>query len=150
MGIEEELYQEIILEHYRSTVHRGVLDGYTHSEMGDNPTCGDTVTLYLKIADQTLHQLSFQGAGCAICCASADMLCEAVHGLPTAEARKLYTAVHNMLTVESGQEQVHLRTAESYCEDLGALIGVRKFPLRVKCALLAWRALENMLAPTPV
>lgn len=145
MTIESDLYQEIILEHYRTRTNRRILDDYTHNAVGDNPLCGDMLTLYIHVKDNTISDLSFQGQGCAICCASANMLCESLRGKSIKESTTLYEMMHCMLTVESGQEQAPLRSLESHFEDFAALEGVRKFPLRIKCALLSWRALEQLL-----
>ncbi len=147
MAIESELYQEIILEHFRDRSNRRILTEATHSAVGDNPLCGDMLTLYLQLQKEhtSINELSFQGQGCAICCASANMLCEALRNKDLNEARHLYHLVHSMLTAEAGEEQKPLQQLESHFEELGTLIGVRKFPLRIKCALLAWRAFEQIL-----
>ena len=146
MAIESELYQEIILEHFRSRSNRRILTEATHSAVGDNPLCGDMLTLYLQLhKDGAISELAFQGQGCAICCASANMLCEALRNKNFKEARHLYQQVHSMLTAEAGQEREPLQQVERHFEELGALVGVRKFPLRIKCALLAWRAFEQIL-----
>ena len=139
MSIEDELYQEIIIEHYRARENRRVLESATHSERGDNPACGDALTLFIRDDGRRIQEIAYDGVGCAICCASANMLCRF---LPDdwGQALALYERMRTMLT---GGEQPHFDGAR---EDLEALAGVRKFPLRVKCALLPWSALYAIVA----
>lgn len=144
MAIEDELYQEIILEHYRAREHRGVLDGATASERGENPSCGDTLTLFVREepgeGGGVLGALSYEGNGCAICCASAHMLCKFLTGDNWQGAGALYNQVHALLTEGTAERFSGER------EDLEAIGGVRKFPTRIKCALLPWSALRVMLS----
>ena len=137
MAIEDELYQEIILEHYRATHNRRVLEGASYKETGHNPACGDRLVLFMDADAKEIRTVTYEGSGCAICCASANMLCELLpHSWEQAEA--LYARVHGMLT---GKE-VSFAEAE---EDLEAIRGVRKFPTRIKCALLPWSALHAII-----
>jgi len=131
-----QLYRELILDHARSPRHFNKLSGATHQAEGINPLCGDKLKLYLTIeADGTIDDASFEGSGCAISVASASLLTDTVIGLTTSEAQAFFRSVIASLT---GSDQV----AE---EDLGKLValgGVRDFPSRVKCATLAWHALN--------
>lgn len=146
MAIEDELYQEIILDHYRALENRRVLDGATHSERGENPSCGDMLTLFVReqtgAGEPRLTELSYDGNGCAICCASANMLCEFLVGESWQGARALYEQVRAMLTDENAAQEARFSGAR---EDLEAMSGICKFPTRIKCALLSWSALYAML-----
>lgn len=143
MAIEDELYQEIILDHYRAAENRRVLDGATHSERGENPSCGDMLTLFVReesAGERRLAEVSYDGSGCAICCASANMLCEFLVGESWQGGRALYEQVRAMLTDEGAEVQF-----DGDREDLEAMSGVRKFPARIKCALLPWSAFYAIL-----
>jgi len=140
MAIEDELYQEILLEHYRATRNRRQLAEAEYSEQGHNPACGDLVTLFVQAGGRdAIGDVCYQGQGCAICCASANMLCEFVTGISWDAAERLYTALRAMLVSD---DEVQF---DALHEDLEALRGVRKFPLRIKCALLPWSALANII-----
>lgn len=126
-----ELYQETILEHSRRPRNYRVLaDGNCVAE-GNNPTCGDTFTVFIRMEGDVLSELSFQGAGCAIAMASASMLTETLKRKTKAEAKRIFSEVHNMLTTGSAKRDIG---------KLGVLVGVHRFPIRVKCALLPWHA----------
>jgi nitrogen fixation NifU-like protein len=116
-----------------------VLGDASHSAEGYNPLCGDRLTLYLKLNGDTIEDVSFEGAGCAISKASASMMTDALKGRSVAEANALFERFHRMVTTPPSQA----------VEDLGklsALAGVREFPVRVKCASLAWHTLKAALA----
>jgi nitrogen fixation NifU-like protein len=130
-----ELYQEIILDHAKRPLNRGVLEGATVTVPADNPSCGDEVTLQLRVADGRIEDVRFTGQGCAICMASASMMTRAVKGKPCEEAEALYRQVHDGVQ----------GTGEMPKGEISALAGVREFPQRVKCALLAWEALREAL-----
>lgn len=134
----DELYQEIILDHYRHPRGRGHLDPPKVSHEGVNPLCGDEITLELRIVDGTVQDIKFSGQGCSISQASASMLTEAVKGKPVAEVEALIQQVLALLRGESEGDPETLG-------DIAALSGVRKFPVRVKCASLAWHTLEEAL-----
>ena len=133
-----ELYQEVILDHSRHPRHHGVLEDASHKAEGYNPLCGDRVTVYLKLGeDNRVADIKFQGKGCAISQASASMMTEQVKGRPVADAARLIAAFKAMMH-DGGVPTDGLG-------DLEALRGVRKFPVRVKCATLSWITLELAL-----
>ena len=130
-----DLYQEVILDHNRRPRNFHALADASHSAEGYNPLCGDRLTLYLKLADGTIEDVSFVGAGCAISKASASMMTDALKGRTIAEANALFDRFHRMVTTPPDQA----------VEDMGklsSLAGVREFPVRVKCASLAWHTLK--------
>jgi nitrogen fixation NifU-like protein len=130
-----DLYQEIILDHAKRPMNKGVLPDATATVEVDNPTCGDEVTLQLKVVDGRIEDVKFTGQGCAICMASASMMTRAVKGKRGEEAGTLFQQVRD--GVQGAGEMPE--------GELGALAGVREFPQRVKCALLAWEALREAL-----
>jgi nitrogen fixation NifU-like protein len=130
-----DLYQEIILDHAKRPLNRGPLDSATVTVPAENPTCGDEVTLQLIVADDHIQDIRFTGQGCAICIASASMMTRAVKGKPTSEAVSLFQNVHDAIKGAGNMPK----------GELGALVGVREYPQRVKCALLAWEALREAL-----
>jgi nitrogen fixation NifU-like protein len=134
----DDLYRELILDHYRHPRNKGRLAaGNAHAE-GYNPLCGDEIELQLELDGDLIRDLAFGGRGCSISQASGSMMTAAVKGRSLAEARRLAEAFKRMMT-EPGQEPA---------EDLGdleAFQGVAKFPVRVKCATLAWHVLEEGL-----
>ena len=131
----EDLYQEIILEHNKRPRNYGPLNGSTHQADGHNPLCGDEIKVSLLVDGEVIRSIRFQGQGCAISKASASMMTEAVSGKGISEARqvarKVLAALH-----PHGEDLVLERDGE-----LASLLGVRKFPARVKCATLGWHAL---------
>lgn len=134
----QDLYRELILDHARSPRNFGRLNNPTHAAEGINPLCGDKLKLYLKIdADERVHEICFEGSGCAISVASASLLTETVASLTVAEAEAVIESVTARLTHGS---------AVIENEKLYALDGVRKYPMRVKCATLAWHALHAALS----
>ena len=135
-----DLYRELILDHARKPRHFGRLEGATHSADGINPLCGDKLHLYLKLDDAgVIQDVSFEGAGCAISLASASLLTETVLGRTTTDAMRYFEALTAKLTGDSAaQGDVELGK-------LQALEGVREFPMRVKCATLAWHALRSAI-----
>ena len=138
-----DLYQEVILDHNRRPRNFGRLAGANRSAEGFNPLCGDQLTLYVKLADGLIADIAFQGAGCAISKASASLMTMALKGKKEEEALALFGHVHAMLT-EGPNATVHP-------EELGKLAvlsGVWEFPVRVKCATLAWHALRSALQAT--
>jgi nitrogen fixation protein NifU and related proteins len=133
----DDLYQEIILDHYRSPRSKRACDhGAVTQVHHDNPLCGDELDLFVQIEDGRIRQATFQGQGCAISQASASMMTEAVCGKTVAEALSLG---------ETMREMMHGHPPSTELGDLDALEGVAKFPVRVKCALLAWVALRDAL-----
>ncbi len=134
----DELYREIILDHYRSPRNRGTLTAPSISREGLNPLCGDEVRLELLIGGDAIEDVRFQGRGCSISQSSASLMTEAIKGKKLAEAQELFAAFTAMM---QGADNVDLEPLG----DLEALSGVRKFPVRVKCATLAWHTLEEAL-----
>ncbi len=135
----EELYQEVILDHSRRPRNFGDLAGASVLVHGDNPSCGDEIHLGVKFgADGELQDLKFTGHGCAISQASASMMTTKLKGKNRAEADDMLRAFHDLVTDETAE-------APRSLGDLRLLRGVRKFPQRVKCAMLAWRAVEQAL-----
>jgi nitrogen fixation NifU-like protein len=132
----DELYRELILEHYRSPRRRGHLEQPSGRFEGMNPVCGDEVSLELRVDGGRLSEVAFSGLGCSISQASASMLAESVSNRDALEVRELIAAVRAML--QGGE-------ADASLGDLEALSGVAKFPVRVKCALLSWNVLEQGL-----
>ena len=131
-----DLYQEVILDHNRRPRNFGPLPAANRRAEGHNPLCGDRVAVYLDIEGDRIQGVSFEGAGCAISTASASLMTEALKGLSVEEARTLFHAFHVLVT--QGDEG----------EDLGKLAvftGVREYPMRVKCATLAWHTLMAAL-----
>ncbi len=137
-----DLYQDLILDHTRKPRNFYDLPGANRRAEGYNHLCGDRVSLMLDVQDDTVRDAAFQGSGCAISVASASMLTEAVSGKSTKEVRRLLDAFLRQATGSASPDP-------SNAVDLGkleAFAGVREFPMRVKCATLAWRALEAALA----
>lgn len=139
MSSLEALYQEIILEHNRKPRNFREMPDATRTVDGRNPLCGDQLTLWLKLDHDTVVDVSFKGSGCAISKASASLMTAAVKGKTRTEAEALFDKFHRL---------VMGKLPESEQESLGslrALAGVSRFPLRVKCASLAWHALRSAL-----
>jgi len=132
-----ELYQEIVLDHSKRPRGFGKLEGATHSAQGYNPLCGDQLQLELRIDAGQVSDVRFTGKGCAISTASASLLTEAVRGRTLDDAHHLFERFHSAVTTPPGEAI----DAESLGK-LAALTGVREFPMRVKCASLAWHTLE--------
>jgi nitrogen fixation NifU-like protein len=138
-----ELYQDIILDHGQHPRNKRAIDHPSHFAHGNNPLCGDKVTVYLKMDGERVADVSFEGRGCAISTAAASLMTEVLKGKTTAEADALLRAFTAKLT--GGDEP---ETAPALADDidrLEPLTGVRAFPIRVKCATLPWRAFEAAL-----
>lgn len=137
-GELEELYQQVILDHSKRPRNFGTLEDAIHVH-GDNPSCGDEIDLDVKFApDGAVQDLKFKGSGCAICMASASLMTTKLKGKPRAEAERLARNFHTLVTSETEPDTKGLG-------DAVLLKGVRKFPQRVKCATLGWRAFEQAL-----
>ena len=133
-----ELYQQVILDHSKRPRNFGDLTDAIHVH-GDNPSCGDEITLHVKFgADGNVDDVKFSGVGCAISQASASLMTMKLKGKPRAEAERLMRSFQQLVTTETEPDTKGLG-------DLILLRGVRKFPQRVKCATLAWRAFEQAL-----
>ena len=134
-----ELYQEVILDHSRHPRHYGALDGASHKAEGYNPLCGDRVTVYLKLGeDGRVADIRFEGKGCAISQASASMMAEMLKGRTQEEAE---TLMQGFLHLVKGEGANGL--AEDDRERLDVMSGISEFPMRVKCATLAWHTYKN-------
>jgi nitrogen fixation protein NifU and related proteins len=134
-----DLYQEVILDHYRRPRNFGAIESASHRADGNNPVCGDKLTLFLRIEDGRVAEVCFQGSGCAISTASASLMTEAIKGKSEAEARQMLERFQTGLTTPDAA------LAAGVLADLDKLAvfgGVREFPVRVKCATLPWHTLE--------
>lgn len=134
-----DLYQEVILDHYKRPRNFGPLEEADHKAEGHNPLCGDRVTIYLVIEGDVIRNISFQGAGCAISTASASLMTEMLKGKTLAEVETLFGEFHAMLTGDPSQP------ADPVQGKLAVFSGVREFPARVKCATLSWHTLQAAL-----
>ena len=131
-----ELYQEVILDHNKHPRNFGEIEGADRHAEGYNPLCGDRLTVYLNLEKDVITEVAFQGSGCAISKASASLMTDAVKGKTVAEARLLFDRFHAMITNSANEN------SESQVGKLAVLAGVRDYPMRVKCAILAWHALR--------
>lgn len=140
MSVElEELYQEVILDHSRRPRNFGEVAEADVQVHGDNPACGDEIHLTAKFGDDgSFQDIKFRGQGCAISLASASLMTMKLKGKSRTDAKQLIELFHNLITGNSSEPGPKLG-------DLQVLNGVRKFPQRVKCAMLAWRAVEQAL-----
>jgi nitrogen fixation NifU-like protein len=134
-----DLYQEVILDHNRRPRNFRVIDGATRTIEGRNPLCGDHLTLFLRVNGDVIEDASFQGSGCAISKASASLMTDSIKGKTIPEVEALFDAVHRMVTAR-GSDQDAERLGK-----LSVLAGVSEFPVRIKCASLAWHALHTAL-----
>ncbi|MCI0420513.1 MAG: SUF system NifU family Fe-S cluster assembly protein [Acidobacteria bacterium] len=135
-----DLYQEVILDHTKHPRNFGTLEHANCKADGFNPLCGDRLSLFLSVEDGVVKDVRFQGSGCAISTASASMMTESIKGKTRAEAEVLFEKFHQMLTGKPG--------IEFESDELGKLAvfsGVKEFPVRVKCATLAWHTLNAAL-----
>ena len=134
----EELYKEVILDHYRSPRNKGRLDPHDVALERNNPLCGDEIELFLKFDGDSVEGIAFEGKGCSISQASASMMTEKVQGLPAKEALALAETIKSMMAGEREGDPDALG-------DLVSLKGVVKYPVRIKCALLGWNTLLEAL-----
>jgi len=134
----DELYKEVILDHYRAPRNKGQLDPHDIALERNNPLCGDEIELFLKFDGDELTGIAFDGKGCSISQASASMMTEKVKGLSAKDAAGLAESIKSMMAGESEGDQATLG-------DLVSLKGVVKYPVRIKCALLGWNTLVEAL-----
>lgn len=141
-----DLYQEVILDHTKNPRNRRKMAGECRKAEGYNPLCGDRVTLYVELEGGKIRDVSFEGSGCAISTASVSLLTETLKGKTAGEAKRIFQKFHDLVTVGEAERSIDA--------DLGKLevfAGVREYPMRVKCATLAWHtltaALENRQTP---
>ena len=136
-SVDDELFREIILDHYRNPRHRGEVSGADGTLEADNPLCGDEIHLSWRFGeDGRLAEVAFTGRGCSISQAAASMLCDGVVGLPREDAESLARRFRDMLVADGGEDGLG---------DLAALRGVKAYPVRIKCATLACNALLQAL-----
>ncbi|MGH2753630.1 MAG: Fe-S cluster assembly sulfur transfer protein SufU [Actinomycetota bacterium] len=134
----EELYKEVILDHYREPRNKGRLDPHDVALERNNPLCGDEIELFLKFNGDSVEGIAFEGKGCSISQASASMMTEKVKGITTKDAQALAESIKRMMAGEEEGDPKEL-------EDLVSLKGVVKYPVRIKCALLGWNTLLEAL-----
>jgi len=137
--MSDTLYREILLDHYRSTRHRFEIPDATVREDGRNPLCGDTITVYVKMDGNRIGEISYTGHGCSISMASSSMLCDTLEGLTIQEALEKIAHFKRMLLTD---EEIEFEDEDA---DLEAMSGVKKYPVRIKCALLVWNTVEHIL-----
>ena len=138
----DDIYRDVVLDHYRSPRGRAEIASPDTRAEGQNPLCGDEVTLALKFEGERIKEVAVQGRGCSISVASGSMLAELLPGKTKEEAQRILEAFKALMHGRPAPEGLDLG-------DLDALEGVKKFPVRVKCALLAWTTLEDALHPRP-
>jgi nitrogen fixation NifU-like protein len=134
-----DLYQEVILEHSKAPRNYRELTGANQHAEGFNPLCGDHFTVYLTVENDAIRDITFQGSGCAISKASASMMTQAIKGKSKEEAQRIFSAFHKLVTTgDSNGDRTQLGKLEVFS-------GVSEFPVRVKCATLAWHTLQAAL-----
>lgn len=131
-----DLYQEVILDHNRAPRNFGKLENANRESEGHNPLCGDRVRVSLHVEDDRIEDIAFQGSGCAISTASASLMTEALKGRTVEEARRLFHGFHDLLTAGGNADNLG---------KLAVFTGVREYPIRIKCATLAWHAVQAAL-----
>jgi nitrogen fixation NifU-like protein len=136
----EDLYREIILDHYKNPRNRGELPPPAVRTEGHNPLCGDEIEVYLQVEDGVVADVRIGGQGCSISQSSASMMSAAVKGKKVDDVRALVSRFKNMMSIEEGEPDASVSLG-----DLEALQGVVKFPVRIKCAVLAWNTLAEGL-----
>ncbi len=136
----KDLYQEIILDHNKNPRNYGTMNDCTHKAEGYNPMCGDHYSIYLKIENDRIIDVRFEGAGCAISKSSASMMTANLKGKTVEEAKKMFSEFQNMMT----SDKPCLEVPEEICT-IEPLQGVRDFPTRIKCATLIWHTMNNAI-----
>jgi len=131
-----DLYQEVILDHNRVPRNFGTLENANREAEGHNPLCGDRVRVSLHVEGDRIDGIAFQGSGCAISTASASLMTEALKGRTVEEARRLFHGFHDLLTTGGNADELG---------KLAVFAGVREYPIRIKCATLAWHAVQAAL-----
>lgn len=135
----DELYRDVILDHFKSSSHAGELPNATITSDGNNPLCGDELTVLIRLEGDRVAQARFKGTGCAISQAAASMLTGQMEGLSIRDVTRLVEAMKGLMQGKDPDASIDLG-------DLEALAGVRKFPVRIKCAALSWNVVEQGLA----
>ncbi len=139
-----ELYQEVIVDHSKNPRHFGELADANHQKEGFNPLCGDRLIVYVKEKNGVVEAINFKGSGCAISIASASLMAEALQGKSVAEIEAIFHDFHKVVT--EGHDEV----LEEKIGKLSVLAGVAQYPVRVKCATLAWHTVKAALADDPL
>jgi nitrogen fixation NifU-like protein len=142
----DELYRQVILDHYRSPRHSGHIEGADATAEGQNPLCGDEVTVELRIEEGAVTDAAVRGRGCSISQASGSMMADKIVGLSLEDVDELVHRVKRLLNIEPGDPGVDPERPGAALGDLEALAGVRRFPVRIKCADLPWATLQEALA----
>ena len=143
----EELYREVILDHYRNPRNRGRLDDPDAHAEGLNPLCGDEITLELRFTDGKVSAVGVDGQGCSISQASASMMTEAIKGKTREEITDIVARFRGMMALEGGVDpQIDPDRPGAALGDMEALQGVRQYPVRIKCAALGWTVLQDALS----
>ena len=135
-----ELYQSVILDHNKKPRNFGALENANRVAAGHNPLCGDKIRLYLDVEDDVVKDIRFEGSGCAISTASASLMTQAVKRKPLGEVLRLFDSFRELVTASSSEE-----VDDDGLGKLAVFAGVRGFPMRVKCATLAWHTLKNAI-----
>ncbi|SRR5688572_16591808 len=135
-----ELYQQVILDHNKKPRNFRKLENPDRSAEGYNPLCGDQLTIYVNLTDDSVREIAFEGSGCAISKAAASMMTQAVKGKSREQIEELFKEFHSMVTGELDEE-----TDENQLGNLKIFAGVREFPVRVKCATLPWHTMHAAL-----
>jgi nitrogen fixation protein NifU and related proteins len=135
-----ELYQQVILDHNKKPRNFRKLENAGRSAEGYNPLCGDHLTVYVNMADDSVQEIAFEGSGCAISKAAASMMTQAVKGKTREQIEELFKEFHSMVTGELDEEN-----DENHLGNLKIFAGVREFPVRVKCATLPWHTMHAAL-----
>lgn len=135
----KELYQQVILDHNRAPRNFGTLEPHTHAAEGDNPLCGDHIDIFINVKDGVIEDIKFSGEGCAISKASASLMTSVLKGKTVEEARKMFEEFHDLVTKDD-----YLPDFDKLGK-LAVFAGVRTFPVRVKCASLAWHTMLQAL-----
>lgn len=133
----DTLYRQVIMDHYKNPRNKGTIDGDAITVEMNNPSCGDRIEVYLSVKDGIVEEVKFDGEGCSISLASASMMTQAIKGKKLTEALKMSEVFSEMMLgkdVDAGEIDL---------DDIEALHGVSKFPARINCATLAWKALEK-------
>jgi nitrogen fixation NifU-like protein len=143
----EELYREVILDHYRNPRNRGHLDAPDARAQGVNPLCGDEISLELTLSDGVITGVAVEGQGCSISQSSASMMTEAIKGKDRAEIDELVSRFRKMMSLDASDDPgLDPDRPGAVLGDIEALQGVRQYPVRIKCASLAWNTLLEALS----
>ena len=143
----EDLYREVILDHYRNPRNRGQIEAPTATAEGVNPLCGDEISLQLSIENGVVDDVAISGQGCSISQSSASMMTEAIKGKSLEDIDTIATRFRSMMSIEEGDDAgLDPERPGAVLGDIEALQGVRQYPVRIKCASLAWNTLLEALA----